>query len=163
MFCFTCAGRFWPVSVVSTTAKRRSFGCPSFAGVVDVVRELSTRGSLAAAAAQVQSIKKRVLRRKLVLPEDTGQRHGVSEYHINIRPGYRERRWPNLPCKRECCSQFWCVSAFSTAEEFRLEELYATLCKSNTYEPTCLYYGSDNEASEWRRLDVLVFGCTYLW
>lgn len=53
----------------------------SSAGVIDIVRDLSTRGSLAAAAAQVQSIKKRVQRRKLVVPEDTGQRHGVSDNH----------------------------------------------------------------------------------
>lgn len=46
------------------------------------------------------------------------------------------------------CPQFWCVSAFSTAEEFRLEQLSAALSKTNMYEPTCLYSGSDDGAGE---------------
>lgn len=40
--------------------------------------------------------------------------------------------------------QFWCVSAFSTAEEFHLEELLVALSKTKLYEPTCLYNGSDD-------------------
>lgn len=43
------------------------------------------------------------------------------------------------------CRQFWSVSAFATAEEFRLEKLYAALAKTNVYEPTCLYKGSDED------------------
>lgn len=45
--------------------------------------------------------------------------------------------------------QFWCVSAFSTAEEFHLEELLVALTKTKLYEPTCLYSGSDDCVGEW--------------
>lgn len=45
------------------------------------------------------------------------------------------------------CRQFWSVSAFATAEEFRLEKLYVALAKTNVYEPTCLYKGSDEDES----------------
>lgn len=45
--------------------------------------------------------------------------------------------------------QFWCVTAFTTAEEFHLEELQLALSKTNIYEPTCLYSGVDECAGEW--------------
>lgn len=44
--------------------------------------------------------------------------------------------------------QFWCVAAFATAEEFRLEELQAALSDTNLYEPTCLYRGCDDVEGE---------------
>jgi ethanolamine utilization protein EutQ (cupin superfamily) len=45
--------------------------------------------------------------------------------------------------------QFWRVSAFSTSEEFRLEELHTALLESNMYQPTSLYNGSDDSAGKW--------------
>ncbi|XP_050520023.1 required for meiotic nuclear division protein 1 homolog [Daktulosphaira vitifoliae] len=39
---------------------------------------------------------------------------------------------------------FWSVTAFTTAEEYRLEELQEALSKTNLYEPTDLYNGSEN-------------------
>lgn len=50
------------------------------------------------------------------------------------------------------CKQFWCVTAFTTAEEFRLEELTLALSKTSLYEPTCLYSGSDNSKGKYRRV-----------
>uniref|UniRef100_A0A2S2PH44 Required for meiotic nuclear division protein 1 n=1 Tax=Schizaphis graminum TaxID=13262 RepID=A0A2S2PH44_SCHGA len=101
------------------TAIRACRPCSLWPSVVTAAirrQSLNTRSSLASSAAQSQSgIKKRVQRRKPALVEDTGQRHG-----------------------------YWCVSAFSTAEEFRLEQLSAALSKTNMYEPTCLYSGSDD-------------------
>ncbi|XP_060837145.1 required for meiotic nuclear division protein 1 homolog [Rhopalosiphum padi] len=111
------------------TAIRACRPCSLWPSVVTAAirrQGLNTRNSPATAAAQSQSgIKKRVQRRKPALVEDTGQRHG-----------------------------YWCVSAFSTAEEFRLEQLSAALSKTNMYEPTCLYSGSD-DSEETAPADVI--------
>ncbi|XP_015365728.1 PREDICTED: uncharacterized protein LOC107163029 [Diuraphis noxia] len=90
----------------------------SIFGAVSKRQGLKTLSSLSAAQSQ-SGMKKRVQRRKPAMVEDTGQRQG-----------------------------YWCVTAFSTAEEFRLEQLSAALSKTNMYEPTCLYSGSDDTDGE---------------
>jgi len=123
MFCFTCiAGKLWPAVVVAVAKRRvdplQSLVRPSSTWGIGGVRGVSTAApKLLATAVQVQASKKRVQRRKPVQAEDTGQQQG-----------------------------FWCVSAFTTAEEFRMDELQLALSKTKLYEPTCLYSGSDDSA-----------------
>lgn len=75
MFCFTCTGKLWS-TMVATVSKRYpvSLHCQKPVRI----QGLTTRSSLASAAAQAQNIKKRVQRRKPITVEDTGQEKSVS-------------------------------------------------------------------------------------
>lgn len=89
MFCITCTGagkHVKPAIVATITRLCRNDGVVGKPKLVYghqlssncAVRCLTTRSLLSAVANQVQGIKKRVPRRKSVITEDTGQRHGVS-------------------------------------------------------------------------------------
>ncbi|XP_025410905.1 required for meiotic nuclear division protein 1 homolog [Sipha flava] len=118
MFYFASAVRLRPAVIVTTAIRcvERNLSIGRPFLGGGYLRNLNTCNG-STATIQVKGIKKRTQRRKPISVDDIGQIPG-----------------------------FWRVSAFSTSEEFRLEELHTALLESNMYQPTSLYNGSDDSA-----------------